>query len=78
MSGPSVGASIRLLVLEPVELRQDIDGNTDVVVSEAFDAVGVVEKNVGVEDEVFFAGGGQPVRTVRRGCPGLRLAFGGA
>jgi len=58
-----VGAAFGHFVFEFVEFAEDVDGDADVVFGEAVDAGGVVEEDVGVEDEgadadAFWGGGG--------------------
>ena len=52
-----VAAQRREVALEVVDLLDDVDRDDDVVVAEAEDAAGVVEEDVGVEDEVLFQAG---------------------
>jgi hypothetical protein len=43
-------------LLEVVEFLDDRDGNDDVILLEVVDALAVVERNVGVENEEFAIG----------------------
>ena len=56
VDGTGVGPALGLLVLEAVEFTEDFDGNEDVVVLEAVQAVRVMQEHIGVEDEVLGEG----------------------
>ncbi len=61
VDGAGAGTAVVLFVFEAVEFAEDVDGDAEVVVGEAVDAAGVVDEDVGVEDEGFgvLVGGDQ-------------------
>ena len=67
-----IGSAIRLLVLEAVQLRKDVDREGQVVVCKAAQASRVVKKDVGIEDEVLTLGIGGDETEIA----GLRLGKG--
>lgn len=58
MNLTGVGSALALLVLKSVEFGEHVGWEADVVVCKAVDAAGVVQQDVGVEDEVFSVFGG--------------------
>ena len=58
MDGAGIGAALGLLVLEFIELGEDLHGDPDMVFLETLEGEGIVEEDVGIEDEVFDADGG--------------------
>ena len=52
-----VRAAFGHLVFEAVQFAQDIDRNADVVLGKAVDAGGIVQQDVGVENEGLGGGG---------------------
>ena len=53
MHGPGIGSALGLLVLELVHLTEDLDGNEDMVVFKAVQAIWVMEKDIRIENEVL-------------------------
>ena len=58
MDGAGIGSALGLLVLEFIELREDFHGDPDVVFLETLEGEGIVEEDVGIEDEVLDGCGG--------------------
>ena len=50
----SVAAQVVGVGLEFVQLLDDVEGDNDLVVAEEEDRVGVVQEDVGVDDEGFY------------------------
>ena len=50
---PCVRTALALLILEIVQLGQDIHRNENMVVFKTIQTIRVVQKNIGVQDEVF-------------------------
>ena len=75
-----IGSAFALLVFETVELGEDVGGEADVVVGKAVDAAGVVQKDVGIENEIFSVSGrGDKSEFLRlRFGQARRFAVGGA
>ena len=67
VDGACVRSALGLLVLEPVEFGEDLDGNEEMVVVEAVEAVRVVQEDVGIEHEVLHLSGGRSLTRPRRG-----------
>jgi hypothetical protein len=58
MDGAGICAALGLLVLEFIELGEDLHGDPDMVFLETLEGEGIVEEDVGIEDEVLDGGGG--------------------
>ena len=50
---PCIRSTFALLVLETIQFREHIDGNKDVIVLKPVQAIGVMQKNIGIQNEVF-------------------------
>ena len=53
--GAGVGPTLGGFTLEPVDLLDDFDGKEDIVILKVENRIGVVKKNVGIEDIIFHA-----------------------
>ena len=77
VDGAGVGAPLGLLVLEPVEFGEDLDGDEEMVVVEAVEAVRVVQEDVGIEHEVLHLSGVRSSTRPRGGGKEKVLFLGG-
>ena len=51
--GARIGATLGGFTFEPVDLLDDFNGNQDIMLLKTEDGIGVVKKNVGVENVIF-------------------------
>lgn len=66
MHAAGVGSPLGLLAFESIELSKNVYRNANMVVLEPAQAPGVVQKNVGIEDEVLTCRGGRDETEVSR------------